>query len=449
MIPNIVLIGRSNVGKSTLFNKLTNSSSALVGNDLGLTRDRKCAFIKIKNKKIILTDTAGIISKTNEFEKKIMKQTYLALKKADLILFVVNAKESILSEDYYILEKLRKSCKKIILVINKIDYLQCITESNEFFKLGVKENFNVSASRGTGINNLIEKGIFPWLENLEINKNVLKKENYEDIIKVAFVGAPNVGKSTLINQIVKEERLITSEISGTTRDSINIPIKKNNKNYILIDTAGIRKKNKIQEKIHYISIKKTFENIKQTEILLFIIDISKLQINKEDLLIARKILDAQKSIIVVFNKCDLLKKHELKKIYPMISKKLNFLKFCQFQFISAIKNKGIKKLLDNINITFNCSKKKTTSAKLTKILKTAITKHQPPYIKGRRIKLKYAHPGGFKPMIIIIHGNQINYLPATYKKYLINYFQKSLNLIGSPINLFFKENQNPFKKTKN
>ncbi|CAL4325689.1 ribosome biogenesis GTPase Der [Buchnera aphidicola] len=446
MIPNIVLIGRNNVGKSTLFNKLTNSSSALVGNFSGLTRDRKCAYIKIENKKIILTDTAGIIFKTNKFEKEIMEQTYLALDKADLILFVVNAKESILPEDYYISKKIRKNQKKVLLIINKIDCLQHKTESNEFFRLGFKKNFCISAIRGTGINELIKEGIISWIKNKKIQKNILKAKEYEDSIKVAFIGAPNVGKSTLINKIINKKRLITSNISGTTRDSINIPIKKNNKNYILIDTAGIRKKNKIREKIQYISIQKTFENIKQTEILLFVIDISKQQINKEDLLIAKKILEAQKSIIVVFNKCDLLNQQELKKIYPIISKKLNFLKFCQFQFISAIKNKGINRLLDSINITFNCFKKRSNSAKLTKILQFATEKHQPPYVKGRRIKLKYAHPGGFAPMIIVIHGNQINYLSTTYKKYLTNYFQKSLKLIGAPVTLFFKENQNPFKK---
>ncbi|WP_343189677.1 ribosome biogenesis GTPase Der [Buchnera aphidicola] len=444
MTSEVVLIGRNNVGKSTLFNKMTNSNSALVGNEKKLTRDRLSFYLKIKEKKILLTDTAGITFKTNEFEKKVLEQTYFAIKNANLILFIVNAKESISSEDHFINEILRKTSKKILLVVNKIDLMNEKFEINNFFELGYKEKFIISASRGTGIQNLIEKGIIPNIKDKKNKKKYNNEKNPKKIIKVTFVGAPNVGKSTLINKIINKKRVITSNISGTTRDSINIPLKKNNKNYILIDTAGIKRKNKILEKIQLFSIKKTLENINQTDITLFIIDISKLKIYKEDLNVAKKIIEAKKPIIVVFNKCDLLNKKKLKNFSIDISKKLNFLYYCQFQFISALKNQGIKKLLNNINVTYHSSLKKNNSSKLTIILKEAIKKHQPPNIQGKKIKLKYAHPGGYKPTIIIIHGNRTKYLPKTYKKYLANYFQNTLNLIGSPINIFFKENKNPF-----
>ncbi|ADP67570.1 ribosome biogenesis GTPase Der [Buchnera aphidicola] len=453
MIPIIVLIGRTNVGKSTLFNVLTKTRDALVANYPGITRDRQYGYCKLQsNKKIILIDTAGLDIKLNEIEKQAQAQTLIAIKEAHLILFLVNARDGLMPQEYEISKNIRKYQKKTILVINKIDGINEASKINEFYSLGFEKIQKISASHNQGINTLINRYLIPWISEKfkkKITENLYKDTELKKIaIKVAFIGRPNVGKSTLINGILKEERMITSNTPGTTLDSISTPIKYNYENYTLIDTAGASKKKKKINDFQRFSIIKTLQTIEKSNVILLIIDAS-LQTCHQDLSLADFIIHSGKGIVVVVNKCDLFNSVELKKIKELIKSKLKFLYFSKIHFISALYKKGIFQLFTSIKESYEDSKRKISTSTLIKTMHIAIKKHQPPIIKGRRIKLKYAHLGSSNPPKIIIHGNQVKYLSLPYKRYLINFFYKTLKIKGTPIQIQFKDNENPYVKNKN
>ncbi|CAL4325789.1 ribosome biogenesis GTPase Der [Buchnera aphidicola] len=452
----ITIIGRLNVGKSTLFNKLTKTKDALTNYFPGLTRDRKYGYINIEKEKILLIDTAGIILNPKNIEIKIFKQTITAIKEANLILFIVNNQDGLMEEDKEIARKIRTCQKNTIVIVNKSENLNKNLASIEFHSLGFKEVHPISAIHGTGINSLINKHIIPLVNQyhlsidkyntklLIINKEKIEKYKEKKNIKIAVLGKPNVGKSTLINTFLKEERVITDSQPGTTRDSIWIPIKNSKKNFTFIDTAGVNKKNKKDDIINKIIKKDTLKNIKYAHIVLIIIDATE-NITDQDISLCNTVLKTGRAIIIVINKCDMLKKKVKQEIKKNIKYKLRFLKFTKIHYISAIQSKGIKKLYKSIHITYKSTKYDFNTSKLTKIMENAIKKQEPPTVKGSRIKLKYAHAGGHNPPTIIIHGKKTKYLSQSYKKYLKNYFQNKLELIGSSINLYFKDNINPYK----
>jgi GTPase len=449
MLPIIVLIGRTNVGKSTLFNVLSKTRNALVANHPGLTRDRNYGYCSLKeNKKIIIVDTAGLNFKSKKIEKKSHEQTLHAIKECDGILFLVDARDGIMPQEYEITEKIRKYQKKTILVINKIDGIKENSKINEFYSLGFKENIKISASHNQGINNLISKYLTPWI-NLKFKERNLEKisqehSNRENIsVKVACIGKPNVGKSTLINSLIMKKRMITSKTPGTTLDSISVPIKYNYKNYIFIDTAGKSKKKSKKNKIEKFSTIKTLQTIENSNLNLLIID-AKNQISNQDLLLANFIEECGKPLIIVINKCDLLSLSEKKNLQNLIKYQLKCCFFSKIHFISALRNEGTSELFKSIDTSYNSSKRKIQTSDLIKIMKRAIKKHQPPIINGRRIKLKYAHLGSSNPVKIIIHGNQIKHLSLSYKKYLKNFFYETLKMNGTPIKIKFKETLNPY-----
>ncbi|QCI19137.1 ribosome biogenesis GTPase Der [Buchnera aphidicola (Aphis nerii)] len=447
MAPIIALIGRTNVGKSTLFNILTKKRNALVSDLSGLTRDRNYESCYLeKNTKFILVDTAGFDFKSNVIQEQAHKQTLTAIKESDLIFFVVNARDGVLPQEYEILKEIRKYQKESFLVINKIDGIKEIEKINEFYSLGFKKNIQISASHNQGINHLINEHLIPWIkfkyEKIQ-SKQILETKNIS--IKIACIGKPNVGKSTLINSLLMQDRIITSNIPGTTLDVISIPIKYNNKNYILIDTAGTSKK-KTKKKIEQISIIKTLKTIQKTDITLLVIDAKNEQfrICHQNLLLINIIENFGKPLIIIINKWDLLNFSEKNQFKKLLNYQLKNSFFLKIHFISAINSEGIYeifKLIEDFNLSYQ---HKISTSKLMQIMKDAIKKHQPPMINGRRIKLKYVHLGNYNPIKIIIHGNQTRYLPITYKKYLKNFFYKSLAIHGVPINLKFKETINPY-----
>lgn len=453
MLPIIALIGRTNVGKSTLFNILTKTRNALVANQPRLTRDRQYGYCDIeKNQKLILIDTAGLDILSNEIEKKAYEQTLLAIQESHLILFIVDARDGLITEEYKIAEKIRKNEKKIILIINKIDGINEFSKINEFYSLGFKKIHKISASHNQGIDILISKYLIPWIHTEFKKSNINKKNiNIENLaIKVAFIGRPNAGKSTLINSLLKEERMITCNMPGTTLDSISTPIEYNNKKYILIDTAGASKRKNIINNIEKFSIIKTLQTIEKTNVTLLIIDAST-KICHQDLSLANFIVNSGKSIVVVINKLDLLNSLEKTNIKNIIKNELKFLSFSRVHFISALYEKKIFQIFKSIDEAHLASNIKISTSELNKVLQIAIKKHQPPIVKGQRIKLKYAHLGSSNPPKIIIHGNRVKYLCAPYKRYLINIFYKFFQIKGTPIEIKFKDNKNPYvsKKTKN
>ncbi|MCU4137203.1 ribosome biogenesis GTPase Der [Buchnera aphidicola (Sitobion miscanthi)] len=451
MIPIVVLIGRTNVGKSTLFNVLTKTRDALVANYPGITRDRQYGYCELQlNQKIILIDTAGLDIHLNEIEKKAHKQTLIAIKESHLILFVVDARDGLMPQEHEISKNIRTYQKKTILIVNKIDGINQNDKINEFYSLGIEKIQKISASHNQGINTLIMKYLIPWV-NIQSKKEIENQANInfnKSSIKVAFIGRPNVGKSTLINGILKEDRMITCNIPGTTLDSVSIPIRYNHENYTLIDTAGASKKNKKINNFEKFSVIKTLQTIEKSNVILLIIDAS-LQVCHQDLSLSEFIINSGKGIIIVINKCDLLSQLELKKIKESIKNQLKFLSFSRIHFISALYKKGIFQIFKSINESYNESKRKISTSILTKTMHAAIKKHQPPIVKGRRIKLKYAHLGSSNPPKIIIHGNQVRYLSSPYKRYLINFFYNILKIKGTAIQIQFKDNVNPYIKNKN
>ncbi|MGK2896830.1 MAG: ribosome biogenesis GTPase Der [Candidatus Makana argininalis] len=455
MIPILTIIGHQNVGKSTIFNRLTKTNSALVKNEPGLTRDRQYGYFKCKNNECMIIDTGGIKKSKNEIDLKILKQSFLAIEESNIILFVLDGTKGITNEDIYIANELRKINQKKIIIVNKTDCLNISLYKNEFYKLGMGEIFFISAKHNIGIYKFIKKlnfyinsieNNFDIKNNIKILKNEFinnfykKKKKKSKIIKISIIGRPNVGKSTFINKLINENRLLVHNTPGTTRDSILNVIKYKNTKYIFIDTAGIRKKSNIVKKIEIISIIKTLDSINKSNISILMIDAYEGILN-QDIALINLIIKKGVAIIIIVNKCDKISLENKKKIKDDLKKKINFFKFITIHFISAIKGDGIFSIFKSINKIYNNSKMKLNSSLITKVIKDSINNHKISMFKNNLIKLKYAHIGGYNPLKIIIHGNNLKYIKNDYKKYILNYFRSFFNLNGIPVNIIYKLNK--------
>ncbi|AAO27247.1 putative GTP-binding protein [Buchnera aphidicola str. Bp (Baizongia pistaciae)] len=462
MVITIALIGRTNVGKSTLFNKLTgNRNDALASNHASLTRDRKHGFIIVNNTKIVLIDTPGInedSKKKISLDKEIFEQVKFSIKQADLVCLVVSARNKLMHKDVEIIEMLRKFQKKIFLLVNKIEGLNFDLVKYEFYTLGLRNMHFISATNGIGIdfltNNICsfftsqKNSLYKKNKDFDIIYSITndKKnccQNLNKTIKIAIIGKPNVGKSTLINVLLNEKRVIVDSNPGTTRDSNWSLIIRNKINYMFFDTAGIRKKNKISTYIEKISVHKTLKILNLVHVVLLVIDAMD-GFSDQDFYLLNLIIKNGCSVIIILNKNDKLS--EKMRINVLNSKMLKLISHVKCHFISAKHNMGTSIIFKLINEAFFNSIKKIHTSKITEILKLAITKHQPPIYKRDRIKIKYAHIGKHNPLTIIIHGNKLEKLSNVYKKYLTNFFQSKLNLVGSSIVLYFKSSKNPFIK---
>lgn len=469
--PIIALVGQKNVGKSALFNRLTHTNLALISNNgLGLTRDRQYGCVQYKQyRQFIIIDTGGFdrFSNTN-IQNYINHQTILAIKESCLVLFIINGREPVSTIEYDIVNYLRKLDKNIFIVVNKIDTTSCNSNTlYDCYSLGIKNIFNISAIHGYGISNLlkqisitISRQFYLYNKNKACVVNIdqdsycLKNFNNtlyktDQFIKLAVVGRPNSGKSTFINYVVKKNRLITSLEPGTTRDSIYVPTIYNNQKYILIDTAGIRRKKQILDiTAEHISVTKTLQVLKDAHVILFIIDIHA-GIVDQDLSLLRLIVNQSQALIVVINKCDNTNLLVIRKnITQLLVTKANFLNNAKIHFISSLYGNGIKNLFTSIKEIYQSSIQTISTAQLTRILHQAVVQCPPPFLLRTRTypKLKYVHIGGYNPIIIIIHGTQVSKLSNTYKRYLKQYFCRSLNMKGIIIQIRFKDSVNLFKQ---
>lgn len=434
MLPTIAIVGRPNVGKSTLFNKLTRSRDALVCNVPGLTRDRQYGTIKIGGQEAILIDTGGIGETETKIEKLMANQTELAVNEAQIILFMVDAKSGLLGTDEILANKLRKSNKPIFIVINKIDGKDTDTAEADFFSLGFEKYFSISAEHNIGITELLLsiENKFPkpaTEENLETDK---------DTIKITFVGRPNVGKSTLVNRILGENRVIAHNQPGTTRDSIFIDFSHRDKNYTLVDTAGVRRRSKIYEKIEKFSIVKTLQAVEATDVVVLLLDATE-NITDQDLKLLSFVLEEGKALIIAVNKWDNLETAQREKIKSELERRLAFIDFVKIHFVSALHGTGVGNLFKSINRAYSSAHRELKTAELNKILEMAVNNYQPPMVNGRDVKLRYTHIGRYAPPTIIIHGVRVSSLPKSYKKYLEHFFREVLDLYGTPIKLVFKQ----------
>ncbi|MGG2140493.1 ribosome biogenesis GTPase Der [Symbiopectobacterium sp. RP] len=473
MIPVVVLVGRPNVGKSTLFNRLTRTRDALVADFPRLTRDRKYGRAEVEGQEFIIIDTGGIDGSEEGVETRMAGQSLLAIEEADIVLFMVDARAGLMPADLGIAQHLRSREKATFLVANKIDVVDADIAMADFYSLGLGEVYPMAASHGRGVTSLLENVLLPYAKQEDepvelteeeanaaywgeqLGENTGEPEDTEDDfdpesmpIKLAIVGRPNVGKSTLTNRILGEDRVVVYDMPGTTRDSIYIPMERDGREYVLIDTAGVRKRGKVTETVEKFSVIKTLQAIEDANVVLLVID-ARDGISDQDLSLLGFILNAGRSLVIAVNKWDGLSQEIKEQVKDMLDLRLGFIDFARVHFISALHGSGVGNLFESVHEAYTCATKRVNTSLLTRIMQMAIDDHQPPLVHGRRVKLKYAHAGGYNPPIVVIHGNQVKDLPDSYKRYLMNYYRRSQNVMGTPIRIQFKEGENPFAEKRN
>lgn len=445
MIPVFAIVGRPNVGKSTLFNCLTRTRQALVSNYSGLTRDRQYGHANINGHQFVVIDTGGIEGEERGIDHEMLKQTRAAIEEANVILFMVDAKAGVTAADEMLAEMLRRQSKPVRLVLNKIDGQNPDIVTGEFYALGLGDPYPIAAAHRRGTNQLLEF----MMENLpDIEGENANSEIELRGIKLAIVGKPNVGKSTLVNRMLGEERVVVYDQPGTTRDSVFIPLKRRDKEYTLIDTAGVRRKRSVKETIEKFSIIKTLKAIDTANVVIMIIDAQE-NISEQDLHLLGYIVESGRSLLLAVNKWDGMDEYSRDNVKSEIDRRLTFVDYAKIHYISALHGTGVGNLFDTAETAYKSAMAKHSTNTLTKILEAAVVKHPPPIVNGRRIKLRYAHPGGHNPPIVVIHGNQTKKISKEYTRYLINTYRKTLKLVGTPIRIEFKTSENPFKDKKN
>ena len=468
MLPVVALVGRPNVGKSTLFNRLTRSRDALVADYPGLTRDCQYGQAQVEEHPFIVIDTGGIHGDETGIDALMAEQSMMAIEEADAVLFLVDARAGLTAADQGIAEHLRKQNKKVFLVANKIDGIDADSAVAEFYALALGEVHQIAAAHGRGVTQLLTLALTPHIEALSTRdeaenqgseldddyeyevsdeENIAQSPEQDDMIKLAIIGKPNVGKSTLTNRILGEERVVVYDMPGTTRDSVYIPMEREGRKYTLIDTAGIRRRKNVTDVVEKYSVIKTLRAIEDANVCLLIIDAHE-GITDQDLSLLGFILEAGRSLVLAVNKWDGLDEHVKDRIKSELDRRLGFIDFARMHFISALHGTGVGHLYESVEEAFVSATKRISTSMVTKILDMAVFDHQPPMHNGRRIKLKYAHAGGYNPPIIVIHGNQAKHLPPSYKRYLMNYYRKSLKIMGTPIKIEFRETSNPFAGKK-
>ena len=443
MLPVIVLVGRPNVGKSTLFNRLTRSRDALVADQPGLTRDRQYGVGRLGSRPYVVVDTGGISGQEEGVESLMEQQVQAAIREADHVLLLLDAKHGCSGGDQQIAEQLRRTGKPITPVVNKSENLEPELAQAEFHALGLGEPMPIAAVHGRGVRRLIDR----VLEHLP--ETGTPEEGAQDRgIQIAVVGRPNVGKSTLVNRLLGEERVVAFDQPGTTRDSVFIPYTHEGRPYTLIDTAGVRRRAKVSEAIEKFSVIKTLQAIEQANVVLLVVDAQQ-GIGEQDATLAGHILDSGRALVVVVNKWDGLTGEQRDGIREELERKLPFLDFATRRFVSALHGSGVGTLYQAVDQAYTNAVRDLSTPELTRILEQAVQNHQPPLVHGRRIKLRYAHQGGRNPPIIVIHGNQTEQVPAPYKRYLVSRFRQRLALHGTPVRLEFKTGGNPYSGRKN
>ncbi len=466
MLPVVTLVGRPNVGKSTLFNRLTRTRDALVADFPGLTRDRKYGQANYDGLEFIVVDTGGIDGSEEGIEVGMAEQSMMAIEEADVVLFLVDVREGLTVADEAIGHHLRKQNKKVFVVANKTDGLDADSHMAEFYKLSLGDVYPIAAAHGRGVTSLLETALVPviteYAQNAEFDDAPAEpldtdpydpdapepeEEAVNDFadkpIKLAIIGRPNVGKSTLTNRILGEERVVVYDAPGTTRDSVYIPMTRGEQEYVLIDTAGIRRRKRVADAVEKFSIIKTLQAIEDANVVLLVID-AREGISDQDLSLLGFTLNAGRSLVIAVNKWDGLDIKVKDDIKSELDRRLEFIDFARIHFISALHGTGVGHLFESVEEAYESATKRISTSMLTRIMDMAQKDHQPPLVHGRRVKLKYAHAGGYNPPIVVVHGNQVNQLPSSYKRYLMNYYRKSLKVMGTPIKIEFREGENPY-----
>jgi len=453
MLPVVALVGRPNVGKSTLFNRFTRTRDALVADLPGLTRDRQYGHATFNDQPFIIIDTGGITGGEVGVDGLMADQSMQAVREADITLFIVNAREGLTGIDEAFAQQLRSENREIHLVVNKVDGLDQGTVLTEFYSLGFASVSAIAAAHGRGVNRLIEDIILPSVEDkikTRIEQQQLEGDELSDPSqgpKLAIIGRPNVGKSTLVNRMLGEERVVVYDLPGTTRDSIYIEMERREKKYTLIDTAGVRRRGKVKETVEKFSVLKTLQAINDANVVVMIFD-AREGITDQDLNLLGFAIDAGRSMVLAVNKWDNMAEDKRTDVKEAIGRRLQFADFARIKFISALHGTNVGHLWEAVDEAYAGARVTMSASKLTRILELVVSKHQPP-AKGRfKAKLRYAHPGGHNPPRIVIHGNQTKSLPKSYVRYLEKSFREALKVVGTPIKFELKESTNPFEGKK-
>jgi GTP-binding protein len=479
MIPVIALVGRPNVGKSTLFNRLTKTRDALVADQPGLTRDRKYGSGRVGPCPYVLVDTGGISGMEEGIDEQMTHQSYLAMDEADIVLFLVDAKAGLTAADRMIAEHLRRTDKVVHLIVNKIDGHHMEVVTAEFHECALGEPLAIAAAHNRGVTTLMDWVLEPFVEPSEAASESLFEddESFDAVsstssledsalvnpsleasdsgsphletkgIKISIVGRPNVGKSTLVNRMLGEERVVVYDQAGTTRDSIYIPYEREGEVYTLIDTAGVRRRRSVSEVAEKFSVIKALQAIQDSHVCICVLD-ARVGLVEQDLTMLSFVLNSGRALVLAINKWDGMAVDEKEKVKADIQRRLEFINFADIHFISAKHGTNVGHLYSSVSDAYRSATTKFSTNQLTRILEDAVMDHQPPLVNSRRIKLRYAHQGGMNPPLIVVHGNQTDKLPEAYKRYLANTFRRVLSISGTPIRFEFKKGDNPYADKK-
>jgi len=442
MLPVVAIVGRPNVGKSTLFNALTRTRDALVADIPGVTRDRQYGISRVGNHACVLVDTGGLVSKAEGIDYLTAQQVHQAIEEASLVVLLVSARDGLMSEDQEIVKVLRQKGSRILLVANKTDGLETALALADFTSLGLGEIIGVSAAHRQGMETLMSSisGLLPVSEE--------QPEEHEDSLRLAIIGRPNVGKSTLVNRLLGEERMMAYDLPGTTRDSISMKMERDGTHYELIDTAGVRRRSKVSSVLEKFSVIKALQAIERSHIVVLMLDATE-GLTDQDTTLLGHILEQGKGLVLALNKWDGLDQDHREHVLSEMERKLKFVPWARTIRLSALHGSGIQHLMDAVMEAWKNATREFSTNELTTVLRRAFEGHQPPMSKGRTARLRYAHSGGRLPPRIIIHGNRTDTIPDSYRRYLENTFIKHFKLKGTPLVIHFRGGDNPFKDRKN
>ena len=437
MKPTLVIVGRPNVGKSTLFNRLTKTRDALVADLPGLTRDRHYGHGRVGGRPYLVVDTGGFEPQAKDgIMHEMARQAEAAIAEADVLLFVVDGRAGVTPQDKAIADRLRRTGRPLLLVVNKGEGANRAVFAAEFHELGCGAPLVVSSAHGDGVRELIEEALSPFPEEPE-------EREQGSGPRVAIAGRPNVGKSTLINTLLGEERVIAFDMPGTTRDAIEVPFERNGRAYTLIDTAGLRRRGKVFEAVEKFSVIKTLQAVEQSNVVVLMVDASQ-DISDQDAHIAGFAIEAGRALVVAVNKWEMVDEYHRERVKLDIERKLNFLGFARVHYISALRGDGVNGLMSSVDKAWAAAMAKLPTPQLTRALQGAVAKQEPPRHGIFRPKLRYAHQGGSNPPVIVIHGNALEHLPDSYRRYLERSFMEQFQLQGTPLRVQFKTSHNPF-----
>jgi GTP-binding protein len=444
MLPVIAIVGRPNVGKSTLFNTLTQTRDAIVADVPGVTRDRQYGYGKLGAVPYVCIDTGGLVENPSGMDALMRIQTEHAIKEADRLIFVADARAGLTPQDQFFANELRRSGKPVFLAVNKAEGLQAGIAGADFHSIGLGEPLAIAATHGFGCEELMDvvlAGFPPALSDEE------QEREDDGRIRIAVIGRPNVGKSTLINRLIGEERVITSEVAGTTRDSILVPFERDGRQFTLIDTAGVRRRAKIDDEVEHLSVSKTLQAIAEAHVVTMVVDAQD-SIGEQDASVLGLALSRGRALILAVNKWDNIPTEQRDDIRRLLTLKIDFVPFAPLHFVSARHGTGVGELVASMIRAYEAAMRKMPTPALTKTMEKAMVQHQPPIVRGRRIRLRYAHQGGRNPPRIVVHGSQASHVPESYKRYLANVFREAFDLFATPVSVEFRSDVNPFLRDK-